>query len=304
MIRGRAGARRRAAIAALVVVGVAAGCSPGTSTADPPPKHPTGADDLVFALRPRGKGGQFDEHSYWLYGDRRLVVVEYGPRPFAEPRYYTGEPFQIDVDRIVTTRISPDLMETLLRKIEAAGLLGKKPPTFGEPLQFEGYHNVIVHAGGIDREVTYTDASDKDDPWLTREQEERRNIIFRMSVLMYHAVQDGAGTDYTSDRVALLVKKAEDKLTAENGRVVDWPLQDLDRAVTWPGSDDRGDRCLMATEDEASVVISTLYGTPEQAVAWRWNGDLYRVWPHLLLPHENGCQTAQPYFSFRPDTTE
>lgn len=298
------GVRRWGVVVALVILGICTGCSPDAAAGSAPPEHPTGAEDLVLAVRPRGKGGQYDRHSYWLYGNRRLIVVEYGPRPSAEPRGYTGEPFQIETSRILTTRVSQARMGTLLRKVEAAGLLGARPPEFGKPLQFEGYYNVVVHAGGVDREVTYIDSRDEDDPRLTRAQEERRQIIGAMTELMFDAVNDGEGSRYSSDRVALLVKRAEEKLTADNSRVVKWPLRDLDRAVTWPGSDDRGDRCLMASAEQADVVIDTLTATSAEAVAWLWNGELYRVWPHPLLPHETSCQTLHPYFSFIPDKHE
>src|SRR5699024_5324357 len=297
-------ARRVQVIGVLAALTLSTGCAESSSDQSVSPQHPNEADQLVFALRPDGQGDRYDSHSYWIYGNRRIFMIEWRAPPSWKHFSPSGGNTTPNVNTIRTKIVSQKMMERLLGLIESSGVLNEKAPNFGKPASPDGYNNIIVHAGGVSHDITYQESAAESDMALSVKQNEIRNDMQSLTELMYDAMKNNDSTEYDPGQVALLVRKAEKQVTEQNGRVKDWPLQDLERAVRWEGSEERGDRCLVVESEQAKPIIDALDGTEGQPVAWRWDGDFYQVWPHPMLPDEKNCSTLHTYFGFPPDGAE
>lgn len=297
------GLRKRLAVMIAVATAVAAAaCSDGEASAPPVPEYPHGTDQLVFALRPTGIGGDYHERSYWLYGDRRVFVIEDTLGPvMGGSDYYAGPPFEIPPDRIRTAVIEPGLMELILADLKEGGLLEQQPPNLGIPRGNGGYYNVLVRAGGVRHEFTYLDTQWQDGPNLTSDQNDRRSQIKAIMTAIYFEVNEQS-SNYNPDRVALIVRKAEEKITPDNSVVQDWPLQSLDQTKPWAGTENNGGKCMIVSAEQAKTVTDA-FRNNDKPVAWRWQDDLYRVWPHPLLPDEKDCGSLHTYFILPPETS-
>lgn len=93
----------------------------------------------------------------------------------------------------------------------------------------------------------------------------------------------------------MLVQDDPNRPSPDYGVVRPWPLVDLDRAVPWASTEERGDRCLEVLPSDAKTITTAMRQTDEP-IYWRWSGELYRVRPHPMLPHEHSCATLTPYF--------
>ena len=279
----------------------AAACSEDKASNPPVPDYPHGADQLVFALRPTGSG-EYNNRSYWLYGNRRVFVIDgaIGPTgkfPVGPPE---SPPFKITPNRIRTTIISQNLMNTIVTSLQEAGLFNNRTPDLGTVRgRGRGYHNVLVHGGGVSHELTYADTVWEEGPKLTERQNEIRGRINDIMQRIYSAVVKNP-SNYDPDRVALIVKRGGRMLTPDTGVVQDWPLQGFDQTMSWEGTEHNGGKCMIVSTEQAGKISDTLR-TTDKPVAWQWQGDLYRVWPHPLLPDEKDCSSLHTYFILPPE---
>lgn len=271
----RSGAARP--VAAVLLMVVASACS---GDEEPEPiAYPREADTLVVSYR--GSDRVSGDRSYWVYGDRRVILVwipqdEVGPAP-------EGVPVEA-----VSTVVREERMQYYLRGMERVGVLDERSADFGVPEDPWGPLTLYVNTGDVKRQVTYERARDHD-PGLNEEQRGDRTFVE-----LHLSGELGSPEDepYEPASTALLVKS----VSGENGRDVrEWPLEGLDHAEPWDGNEVVGNRCLIVPSEEAEK-ITTAMEESEDGVVWRSGGELYQVRPHPLLPHEKDCATVQPYF--------